>query len=485
MAVRGPVKHDVATSGRNSRRRLGCLAAVLLALAACSPGGTPPGTSPSGSSAPPAPASPSIPGSAVSPSKPFSDAELAAIINGVGQTRKLPFPAAQDSTRLRSGAASGSFPQTDTETTPADCIAFVPQDPFTRWADKDISFAEGAMPPAGGQSGPTSTIMIVLRSADQDAIARADFGYADDLPSRCSQFDLAYTESGRTSTYAVQLLAAPPIADKQYAVTQVTKPKGPGDFTSVGLRVLHGTLSLTLNLAVANLNSEADAKPALEAMSELAKELISQSGKASALTAATAPNSMTPEQMVALFKGMTGPGGEPVNLPQATVLGQSPGFTPSATLPASGSPCTFDEESYAASLSGSVYGQGQIQGATKSGYADFTAVNMPSTMGPPFPLDSRAEQLRGCTTVQEVLFEGSSRPWSSVSAPAIDVMADARYAVTYQLSDGTGEWHGRSGARKGTLSVEASCVAATEPEVRAKTEALAVFFTSVFARAGL
>lgn len=220
MAVRGPVKHDVATSGRNSRRRLGCLAAVLLALAACSPGGTPPGTSPSGSSAPPAPASPSIPGSAVSPSKPFSDAELAAIINGVGQTRKLPFPAAQDSTRLRSGAASGSFPQTDTKTTPADCIAFVPQDPFTRWADKDINFAEGAMPPAGGQSGPTSTIMIVLRSADQDAIARADFGYADDLPSRCSQFDLAYTESGRTSTYAVQLLAAPPIADKQYAVTQ-------------------------------------------------------------------------------------------------------------------------------------------------------------------------------------------------------------------------------------------------------------------------
>ncbi|WP_324643200.1 hypothetical protein [Pseudarthrobacter sp. LT1] len=421
----------------------------------------------------------------MSPSKPFSDAELAAIINGVGQTRKLPFPAAQDSTRLRSGAASGSFPQTDTETTPADCIAFVPQDPFTRWADKDINFAEGAMPPAGGQSGPTSTIMIVLRSADQDAIARADFGYADDLPSRCSQFDLAYTESGRTSTYAVQLLAAPPIADKQYAVTQVTKPKGPGDFTSVGLRVLHGTLSLTLNLAVANLNSEADAKPALETMSELAKELISQSGKASAPTAATAPNSMTPEQMVALFKGMTGPGGEPVNLPQATVLGQSPGFTPSATLPASGSPCTFDEESYAASLSGSVYGQGQIQGATKSGYADFTAVNMPSTMGPPFPLDSRAEQLRGCTTVQEVLSEGSSRPWSSVSAPAIDVMADARYAVTYQLSDGTGEWHGRSGARKGTLSVEASCVAASEPEVRAKTEALAVFFTSVFTRAGL
>ena len=194
---------------------------------------------------------------------------------------------------------------------------------------------------------------------------------------------------------------------------------------------------------------------------------------------------MSPEQMVALFKGMTAPGGETVSLPQAGIIGPPQGSTPTVLTPPADSPCTFDDQAYTAALAGSVVGQGQIQGATKSGYADFTAVNMPSTMGPPFPLDSRAEQLRGCTTVQEVLFEGSSRPWSSVSAPAIDVMADARYAVTYQLSDGTGEWHGRSGARKGTLSVEASCVAASEPEVRAKTEALAVFFTSVFARAGL
>ena len=51
---------------------------------------------------------------------------------------------------------------------------------------------------------------------------------------------------------------------------EVTKPKGPGDFGSVGLRVLKGTLSITLNLAVANLNSEADARPALDAMADTA-----------------------------------------------------------------------------------------------------------------------------------------------------------------------------------------------------------------------
>lgn len=483
MAVRGTVKHGGATRGRNSRRGLGCLAAVLLAMAACSPGGTPPPNGASASSAPPA-ASPSIPGPAVSPSRPFSDAELAAIINGVGQTRKLPFPAAQDSTRLRSGAASGSFPQTHRETMPAECIAFTPQDPFTRWADKDINFAEGAMPAAGGQSGPTSTIMIVLRSADQDAIAKADFGYHDDLAARCSQFDLAYTESGRTSTYVVQLLAASPIADKQYAVTQVTKPKGPGDFGMAGLRVLDGTLSITLTLSVATLNSEADAKPALDSMVELAKELISQSGKASGPTAARAPNAMTPEQMVALFKGMTAPGGETVSLPQAGIIGPPQGSTPTVLTPPADSPCTFDDQAYTASLAGSVSGQGQIPGATKTNYTDFTAVNMPSTAQPPYPFDARAERLRSCTSVQEILFEGTSRTWSPVDALATAITADSSYAVAYQLSDGTGQWHVRCGARRGTLSIEAASGTASQAEAQSKADALASFFDDVFSRAG-
>lgn len=418
------------------------------------------------------------------PAKPLTDAELRAIINGVGKSRNLPFPAAHDSTRLRSGAAGGSFPSTKTETTPADCVASVPQDPFARWADKDINFAEGAMPSVGAQSGPTTTVMVVLRSAEKEAITKADFGYTDDLVSRCGQFDLAYTESGRTSTYGVQLLTAPPLGERQHAFMQVTKPKGPGDSGSVGLRVLKGTLSITLNLAVANLNSEADAKPALDAMAGLARELIDQAAKGSTSASPPAPNSMSPDQMVALFKGMTGPGGEPVSLPQAMVVGPPPGFTPGTSAPPADSSCTFDDESYTSALAGAVYGQGQIQGASKIDYTDFAVVNMPSSMGPPYPFDTRAEHLRGCSSIQEKSFGGSSPPWSPVTALTSTITADSTYAVAYQLSDGTGEWHIRCGARRGTLSVEASSRTASQSGTQAKADALASFFDAVFARAG-
>ncbi|MGN7150870.1 hypothetical protein ACTHQ6_17930 [Arthrobacter sp. SAFR-179] len=470
--------------GRTSRRWLGCITAVLLAVAGCSSGTTTPSSSPAVSTEP-VQASPATgSGSAASPSKPFSDAELEAMINAVGRIRNLQFPTAFDSASLRSGAVSGSFPPTTMETTPGDCLVLLPQDPFTRWADKDIAFAEGTMPPAGGQSTPTSTVMIVLRSAEKDAVAKADFGYPDDLVSRCSQFDLTYTAPGQSSTHALHLLAAPTIAEKQHAFMQVTKPKGPGDFGSVGLRVLDGTLSVTLSLAVANLNSESDAKSALEAMSGLARELIDQARKGAPSLAAPPPNSLSPDQMVALFKGITGPNGEPASLPQARVLASPPGSTPTGFSRPPDTACSFNEESYAASLIGSVSGQGEIRGASKIDYTDFTAISMPSAMAAPYPFDSRAERLRGCTTIEEQSFGGGSRPWSSVSALTTTIAADSSYAVAYQLSDGTGEWHVQSGARRGTLSIEASSRTASQSETQAKADAQAAFFGAVFERAG-
>lgn len=485
MAVRGVAGRRGGSSGKCGRLWAGCMAAVLMTLAGCSSGSGNTQGSPSGSSAaPPQPSAAPTSVSTTAPSAVYSDAELAAIINGVGQTRQLPFPPAHDSTSLRSATVNGSLPSTSMETTPADCLALLPQNPFARWADKGIQFAEGAMPPAGGQSGPTNTVMIVLRSAEKEAIATADFGYTDDLVTRCGQFDMASTEAGRTSTYAIQLLAAPPVADRQHAFMQVTKPKGPEDFGSVGLRVLAGTLSITLNLAVANLNSETDAKPALEEMAGLARELIEQSVKAPPAVAPPAPNTLTPEQLVGMFKGMTGPGGEAVTLPQATIIAASPNFTPAAPPQTSDSPCTFNDESYVGSLIGSVSGQGQIEGTSKIDYTDFTVVSMPSSLAPPFPFDSRADRLRGCTSIQESLFGGGSRTWSAVSNLAVTIPADASYAVAYQLSDGTGEWHVRSGARRGTLSVEASARTASQPEAQAKADALSAFFDSVFSRAG-
>ena len=488
MASWGRATRSSVAAARRSGGRAGALAAVLLALAGCSPAGTPPASSPPSSPAPAPPANSSQPAATAtateSPSGPFSDAELAAIINGVGRSRNLPYPTAQDSTRLRSGAASGSLPQTRTETTPGDCAALLPQDPFTRWADKNINFAEGIMPPAGAESGPTTTIWVILRSAERESIAKADFGYTDDLLARCGQFDLAATEAGRTSTYALQLLAAPPIADKQHAFMQVTKPKGQGDFGMAGLRVLDGTLSITLTLSVATLNSEADAKPALDSMAELAKELISEADKPQAPAAPSAPNSMSPEQMVALFKGMTAPGGETVSLPQAGIIGPPQGSTPTVPTPPADSPCTFDDQAYTAALAGSVVGQGQIQGAAKMDYTELTVVNMPSTMQSPYPFDARAERLPKCSSVQEILFEGTSRTWSPVAALATAITADSSYAVAYQLSDGTGQWHVRCGARRGTLSIEAGSGTASQAEAQAKAGELASFFNAVFSRAG-
>ncbi|MCY1225362.1 hypothetical protein D9M72_375530 [compost metagenome] len=470
-------------------RWIACAAAALLALAGCSSGGGTPGASPSEGTptatvtTPPASSS-SGPGTTGLPEAVFTDQELVAIINGVAQHRGVQFPTAQDSARQRSGASSGTFPQVSTETTPSECISLVPQNPFSRWADKGVNFAEGAMP-MGAQSGPATTIMITLRSAEKDAIAKADFGYTDDPASRCGQFDLASTESGRTSTYAVQLLAAPPIGEKQHGLMQTTKPKGPGDYGSVVLRVLAGTLSITLSLAVAELNSEADAKPALDSMAALAKELIDQAVTKPPTVAPPPSNSRSADDLVALFKGVTGPDGSPVALPGASVIGPAPGSSAGPSLQGPVPPCTYNDEAYYGSLLGSVLGQGQIQGASKMDYTEFSVISMPTTAAPPYPLDTRAAALRDCATIQEVILGGGSREWSAVSKLNTTIAADSSYAVAYQLPDGTGEWHVRAGARKGTLSVEANTRTSSQAAAQATADGLAAFFGSVFSHAGL
>lgn len=482
---------DGGTAGVNRSRRTGsqwlvCAVVILLALAGCSSGGGTPGSTSSGGTPTPAAATPtstSGPASTGLPEAVFTDQQLVAIINGVAQRRGVQFPTAQDSARQRSGASSGSFPVVSSETTPGECAVFVPENPFIRWADKNVNFAEGAMP-MGAQSGPASTIMITLRSAAKDAIAKADFGYSEDQASRCGQFDLASTESGRTSTYAVQLLKAPSAGQKQYAFMQTTKPKGPGDFGSVGLRVLAGTMSITLSLAIAEPNSEADAQPALDSMAGLAKELIDQAVTKPPTVAPPPPNSRTPDDLVALLNSVAGPNGTTLTLPGATVIVSTPGVNPAPSPQGSVPPCTYDDAAYYGSLLGSILAQGQLQGASKMDYTELSVISMPSTAAPPHPFDTRAATLRDCATVQENILGGGQRQWPVVSPLNVTVAADSSYAVAYQLSDGTGEWHIRVGARKGMLSVEASSRTTSQAEVQATADALAAFIGRVFAKAG-
>lgn len=327
--------------------------------------------------------------------------------------------------------------------------------------------------------------MITLRSAGKDAIAKADFDYTPQQVSACRQFDLASTESGRTSTYAVQLLAAPPIGEKQHGLMQTTKPKGPGDYGSAGLRVLAGTLSITLSLAVAVLDSEADAKPALDSMAGLAKELIDQATNNPPTMAPLPPNSRTADDLVALFKGVTGPDGSPVTLPGASVIGSMPGFTAAPSSPSAAPPCTFSDATYLGSLVGGVLGQGMADGASKLEFAEFSVISMPTTAAAPFPFDIRAAMLRDCTTIQEEPMGGVSRPWSGVTQLNTTLAADSSYAIYYQLSDGTGEWHVRAGARKGTLSVEAHTRTSSQAGTQAAADRLSAFIGSVFSNAGV
>lgn len=172
--------------------------------------------------------------------------------------------------------------------------------------------AEGGIPIAA-QSGPTTTITLTLRSAEKDVMSQADFNYTDDVAARCGQFDLAYTESGMTSMYAVQLLNAPPAGEKRFAWMQNTKPHPP----RTSARSAQGAGRDVIRPprpSVAELNSEADARPALDSMAGLAQELIDQATQHPPSVAAALPNSRTPDDLVALLKGITGPNGNPVDM---------------------------------------------------------------------------------------------------------------------------------------------------------------------------
>lgn len=468
--------------GMKARRRLACGVAVLLALGGCSSAPSAPGETTTAAPSPSSTESAGLP-PAGTPSTVSTDQELMAIINAVARNRQFP-GTATDSRRMRSLAAGGSMPSIEITTAPGECAVFGPQHPFTRWADKSVNMADGAMPIAGlPESGPTTTILLTLRSAEPSAISRADFNYSDELAARCAGFDVVYTESGRTSTSAVQLLNAPPVGEKRFAWMQNTKPHSAQDFGTAGLRVLAGTMSVTLGIAVAALNSEADARAALDSMAGLAQELLDQAVQHPPSVAAPPPNSRTPDDVVALLKGVTGPAGNTADMPSASVIGsERPGVD--GGLPPRGEqpPCSYSGAAYQSPL-GSVVGQGMIQGASKLDFVDLTVVSLPADAVPPYAFDTQAAALRDCPTIREDTGEGS-REWSASRALSVGTAADSGYAVAYQLGDGTGQWHVLAGARRGTLVAEANTIKSAEADVQPAADALAGVIAQVLAQAG-
>ncbi len=459
--------------GRSSRtlRWVAALAAAGLTLAACSPqaGGPAPSGSPTPSSAGSATTAP--PGM---PTKVFTDEELMAVVNGVAQKRGVPY-GAQDTQRLRIAYTANSGPEQTAAAATSECQAFLEKSPRETAGDKSVSFAMGALPLEGGAGGPTSTVMFTVRSAAHDALAGSQFAYDDGLASRCGIFDVAYTEGSNTWASTVQLLPPPQIGEKAVATLQTAKPRNPGDQGGTGLRVLAGTLSVSLSLSVA---SDADAQPALGSMAGIARELIDQAANHAPTVTPPAPNSRTPEQLAALIQGVTGPGGSTPML-QAQLI-RSSGTTPAAAT------CTYDDAAYFGALAGSSMAQAQFSGVAAKSYTSITVISMADSVAQPYPFDARAASLRDCQSITENVLGGvQGRPWSSLRQLSGAPSGDAAYSVVHELSDGTGEKHLGVGARRGTMTVEATDLVRSDAEVQPAADALTALINQVFAKAGL
>lgn len=483
----------LTSSRRRPPRRQSRLAAVAMAgvlfVSGCAP--NPPEASttsgPAGTAAGPGPSTPAPtavpPGP---PSKVFTDRELTAIGAAMLQQRNQSPSLMFDSQRLRTGYASRPYPVTQSTAQPAECGAFHPPVMDDALHDLSMNFASGPVPIAG-ESGPTTTILFTIRSAPKDKLAKADFDYTDDLVSRCARFDISYEPADGTP-YKTMLLKPPSVGEKAYAVMSPSdSPMHP--LGGVGLRVLAGTISISMSLSVSPLNSEADAQPAVGSMASVAQQLIDQAAQNPPTVSPLPPNARTPEQLTALLEGVNGPEGNTVDLASGSVIGAVPGTSPTASASPSLPPCTFSDSGYYSSLLGATMAQGEMPGATKMEYLSVRLISMPSTASVPYPFDARAAALRDCSTIQEEVYtapgtNGSLSQWSSVHRLSLNLAADSVYAIAHEHPDG-GVWHLLVGARKGSLTVELDAIKNTEADLQPGADKMAAIISQVFAKAGL
>lgn len=471
----------VLARGRREGLRLSRLvvaaAMVVLALAGCSSSASAPPSAPSATHSPAAGAP------AGQPTKVFTDDELMAIVNAV---TVRPY-GASDSRSFRIGATANAWPSITSTATPAECQPFATRNPFDIARDADVAFAQGAMPafggsdatPSAGSGGPTTTAIVIVSSAPQDALASSDFNYTDSIASHCGQFTLKIDQGTTASSYSLRMLPAPKVGQRAFAVLQKTSPGGPGDLSGTALHVLAGTLSISLSLSVAQ---DADAQRALDAMAGIARKIIDQAANHPPTVSTPTPNSRTPEQLAALIRGVPGPDGS-APLVNAQLVPAPATSSPRPTEPA----CTYDDAAYLGALAGSSMVQAQYEGSSaKKSFITLLAVSMAGSIPQPYPFDARAQALRTCQSVTEnVMGVSQTRTWSSLSPLAAVPRGDAGYAVAYELPDGTGERHIAVGARRGTLSVEANDIRRTDAEVQPAAEALAALVDQVFSKAGL
>ncbi|MDQ4491321.1 hypothetical protein RBS60_14055 [Sinomonas sp. ASV486] len=416
------------------------------------------------------------------PSKVFTDQELMAVGYAMLGERGLNPNFVDDSQITRTSFDTHPISPLQYTMQPAECSAFHLPTSDEALKDLSVGFAMGAVPLLD-ETDPTSQIRFTIRSAEAGRLAVADFDYTDEILSRCAQFTA--TEVGTDAAPQTLMMITPPsVGDRSYAL--MGRPDAQSGATGVGLRVLAGTISISMFRAVPSLKSEADAKPTLDAMAGVAKELIHQSLKHPPVVTPPPANAMSPQQLTDLLQSVSGPGGKKVDTAAGTVVdGTSVGPMEK---------CTYSDGTYYSALRGSTWVGGEFPASmTTMGSTLFIAgltvnlVSMPTGAAQPYPFDKRAADLRDCPVIQEQVFSdtasSSTSQWTSIRRLGLDVAADSTYAIAHEHPD-SGVWHLFVGARKGTLSVELATIWPVGSDPQPRADEMAAVINELFAKAG-
>lgn len=255
-----------------SFRARAVLVAGLLVLTACAPGQP-------GSTVTPTSSSTTVPAIATTQSaeataatqKVFTDQELMAISSRVlephgGRT--------EDTAMVRQSYAAMRQPPPSTSTSsilgptePAECNVFHRSWQHEAQLDPTMGFALAEIFNIGNHG--TGMILFDVRSASRETLLKTDFDYSQDLMNRCATFDQTSSSANGPQTFTIQLLPGPRIGDKAY----VTRQSYNGNSTSVGLRVLAGTVSLDFG---ANTGMDLSEEEALNLMSQVAQQFVEE-----------------------------------------------------------------------------------------------------------------------------------------------------------------------------------------------------------------
>lgn len=377
---------------------------------------------------------------------------------------------------------------------PDECGVFRPRSSPTSGADVAMHFAAGVFTLTGAWSRE-ALAFVLARSAPRNDVIAADFAYTDELARRCSTFRQA---SGNEPSTTVRLLNVAGVGEKAYA-TVLSAPASagipPGGDT-LTLQFLRGTLSVGLSRQAPAGSSDAEIRTALEPLVRVAHQLLGQapaapSGAAPSDTAqpaaptadppatSRAPEQRTPQQLARLLQGITGPKGSPAQVLEGGYV--RPGRAAGPAAPR----CVYDDAAFLASLAGAATVVAEIAGVPpETNQISLRLISLPSAPTSPPSFDARAADLSRCSSIREKLPGGGSRTWSAVKHLVVSTGGQARYAVAYQLPDGSGVWHVRVGARKGSLCAETETKISSDDAVLQAARGLAATINKVMARVG-